>query len=72
MKISRLLNWIYRFFLCIEKIGVNNTIKIFLHARLTNKQLKISLPNALEFKFRGYLDLGVMSHFYREVLGFNC
>lgn len=65
-KLSRITGWINRFAISTEKLGVVNTIKIFLWGRVTNKPLTISLPKDLLFNCEGKVDKGVLSHFYKE------
>ena len=62
----RVLSWANRFFISVEKLGIINTIKIFLFGRVSNKTQRISLPNRLLFSFEGKNDQGVLSHFYSE------
>jgi FkbM family methyltransferase len=62
----RFLAWVERFIIAFNKLGLINTCKIFILGRLTNRNLKLFLPNNLLFIFRGNKDLGVVSHFYKE------
>lgn len=64
MKLSRISGWIDRFATCIEALGVKNAFKIFLLARISEKAIRITLPNGSAFYFEGRLDKGVVSHFY--------
>ncbi len=62
----RSVGWLNRFVVAIETLGILNTLKIFLIARFRKSNSRIILPNGQLFVFRGKLDMGVVSHFYKE------
>jgi FkbM family methyltransferase len=62
----RITGWLNRFTVSVEQLGLLNTLRIFLHGRFTNKELRVTLPNGLPFIFRGKVDVGVISHSYKE------
>lgn len=65
-KLIRITAWINRLLVSFEKLGIINTIKIFVLARFAGKKQTISLPGKHLFNFESEHDRGVISHFYTE------
>lgn len=64
--LRKIINWFSLFVVSVEKLGILNTITIFFYGRFSDKELEITLPYKLPFVFRGKIDRGVVSHFYKE------
>lgn len=64
--LSRLLSWLNRLADCIHILGMRDSFTIFFVSRFSSRLKKITLPNNIKFQFRGKLDSGVTSHFYKE------
>ncbi len=64
--ITRLAQWAARFVTSVAVLGLANTVTIFITTRFSTKLTTITLPDRRRFHFRGRLDKGVMSHFYKD------
>jgi FkbM family methyltransferase len=64
--ITRIVQWMARFATSLEIFSVSDTIKIFIISRFSKNITSITLPDKSIFNFRGKLDTGVVSHFFKE------
>src|SRR5690554_4218490 len=64
--LQRLLFWLYRLANCIRILGMRDSFIIFFISCFSSRLQEITLPNNFKFHFRGKLDRGVVSHFYKE------
>jgi FkbM family methyltransferase len=62
----RILDWLHRFALASSVLGLRAAFTIFVPSRYSCALRQITLPDGRRFTFRGKLDQGVMSHFYKE------
>jgi FkbM family methyltransferase len=65
--LRRLAGWNQRFWLCLERLGLRNTLVIFFLGRLPGRMCTLKLPDGLQFHFEGGHDR-VVCHFYLEGL----
>jgi len=63
--IRRAAGWNQRFWLCLERLGLRNTLEIFLLGRLRGRTCRLVLPGGQPFYFEGGRD-GLVCHFYLE------
>ncbi len=65
--LRRLAGWNQRFWLCLERLGLSNTLEIFFLGRIPGRDCALRLPGGRRFHFEGGKD-GVVCHFYLEGL----
>jgi FkbM family methyltransferase len=63
--VIRLLDWLKRYLECTQALGAWSAFVLFVVSRFSDSKQSIRLPDGRHFFFRGRLDLGVMSHFYK-------